>query len=134
MIPNSKENKLKNFLFSIFLVFIFFGFLETVLWLSGFQPTLPYKKFEIPAWMEELDPLVLARYQNFIVNQNFVNEDAYAYEPDLRYGYLLKPNLQITVSNYSSALFLNKLPPWTCLLYTSPSPRDQRGSRMAAAA
>ena len=75
MIPNSKENKLKNFLFSTFLVFIFFGFLEAILWLSGFQPTLPYKKFEIPAWMEELDPLVLARYQNFIVNQNFVNED-----------------------------------------------------------
>ena len=124
MIPNSKENKLKNFLFSTFLVFIFFGFLEAILWLSGFQPTLPYKKFEIPAWMEELDPLVLARYQNFIVNQNFVNEDAYAYEPDLRYGYLLKPNLQITVSNYSSALFLNKLPPWTI---TS----DSNGNRIA---
>ena len=25
-------------------------------------------------------------------------------------------------------------PPWTCLLYTSPSPRDQRGSRMPSSA
>ena len=24
--------------------------------------------------------------------------------------------------------------PWTCLLYTSPSPRDQRGSRMPSSA
>ena len=113
MTQNPTENKLKNFLFSIFLVFIFFGFLEAILRLSGFQPTLPYKKFDIPAWMVELDPLVLAKYKSFIVNQNFVNEDAYAYKPDLRYGYLLKPNLQLTESNYSSAVYLDKLPPWT---------------------
>ena len=27
-----------------------------------------------------------------------------------------------------------RLTPWACLLYTSPSPRDQRGSRMPASA
>ncbi len=113
MISNPTRNRLKHLLFSIFLISIFFGFLETVLWLSGFQPSLPYKKFKIPAWMEELDPLVLSRYKSFIVDQDFVNEDAYAYEPDLRYGYLLKPNLQLTVSNYSSAVFINKLSSWT---------------------
>ena len=28
----------------------------------------------------------------------------------------------------------SKLQPWICLLYTSPSPRDQRGSRMPSSA
>ena len=28
----------------------------------------------------------------------------------------------------------DKNDPWTCLLYTSPSPRDQRGSRMPSSA
>jgi lysophospholipase L1-like esterase len=105
--------KLLHFLFSAFIVLMFFGFLETVLYLSGFQPTIPFKKFAIPAWMEELDSLVLAKYQGFVVEQGFVNEDVYAYRPDRRYGYLLKPNLEITVSNYSSAAFIEKLPPWT---------------------
>jgi len=107
-----RETKLKNCLFSAFLVLIFFGSLETVLWLSGFQPTFPYKKFKIPAWMEEMDPLVLARYQSFIAAQDFVNKDVYAYKPDLRYGYILKPNLQLNVSNYSSPVFKDKLSSW----------------------
>ncbi len=63
--------------------------------------------------MEELDPLVLSSYQSFVEGQGFVNEDAYAYQPDLRYGYLLKPRLRLTVQNYSSALFVDDLPPWT---------------------
>ena len=124
MTPYPRENKLKHFLFSIFLIFILFGFFETVLRFSGFQPTLPYKNFNIPAWMEELDPLILARYQNFIKEQNFVNEDVYAYKPDLRYGYLLKPNLQLTVSNYSSAVFIDKLSPWTII-------SDSNGNRIS---
>ena len=108
-----REIKLKHFLFSTFLVLIFFGLLESVLRFSEFQPTLPYKKFKVPAWMEELDPLVLARYQSFIAAQDFVNKDVYAYKPDLRYGYLLKPNLQLNVSNYSSPVFKDKLSSWT---------------------
>jgi len=110
-----RETKLKHFLFSIFLVLMFFVSLETVLWFSGFQPTLPYKKFKIPAWMEELDPLTLSRYQSFIVSQDFVNKDVYAYKPDLRYGYILKPNLHLNVSNYSSLAFKDKLPSWTII-------------------
>ena len=31
-------------------------------------------------------------------------------------------------------LFAGIYPLWTCLLYTSPSPRDQRGSRMPSSA
>tara|TARA_B100000686_G_scaffold224342_1_gene231488 strand:- start:116 stop:1267 length:1152 start_codon:yes stop_codon:yes gene_type:complete len=102
----------RSFIFATIIVLIFFVFLETVLRFSGFQPTIRFKQFALPAWMEELDPLVLAKYQSFVVEQGFVNEDAYAYKPDLRYGYLLKPDLKITVSNYSSAIFLDKLPPW----------------------
>ena len=103
---------LRPFIFSTIIVLIFFGFLETVLRFSGFQPTIRFKKYDFPAWMEELDPLVLAKYQGFVVERGFVNEDAYAYKPDLRYGYLLKPNLDLTVSNYSSTVFVDKLPPW----------------------
>lgn len=103
---------LRSFIFATIIVLMFFGFLETVLRFSGFKPTIHFKKFVLPAWMEELDPLVLAKYQSFVVEQDFVNEDAYAYKPDLRYGYLLKPNLNLTVSNYSSGIFIDKLPPW----------------------
>jgi lysophospholipase L1-like esterase len=109
----SQDKILQPFLFSTFVVVIFFCLLEMVLHFSGFQPSISYKKFIFPAWMEELDPLVLAKYQSYVAEQGFVNEDVYAYRPDLRYGYLLKPNLQITVSNYSSAIFFDKLPPWT---------------------
>ena len=96
-----------------------------VLHFSGFQPSISYKKFAFPAWMEELDPLMLAKYQSYVVEQGFVNEDVYAYRPDMRYGYLLKPNLQITVSNYSSAIFFDKLPPWTIA-------SDTKGNRVSA--
>ncbi len=125
MTQRPQGKKLLHFLFTAFIVLMFFGFLETFLYLSGFQPTLPFKKFAIPAWMEELDSAVLAQYQGFIVKQGFVNEDAYAYRPDRRYGYLLKPNFEITVSNYSSADFIGKLPPWTLK-------SDSLGNRISA--
>jgi len=115
----------RSFIFTLSIVLIFFGFLETVLRFSGFQPTINFKQFALPAWMEELDPLVLAKYQSFVVEKGFVNEDAYAYKPDLRYGYLLKPNLKITVSNYSSAIFIDKLPPWKI-------ESDSKGNRISA--
>ena len=104
---------------------MFFCLLEMVLHFSGFQPSISYKKFVFPAWMEELDPLVLAKYQSYVAEQGFVNEDVYAYRPDLRYGYLLKPQLQLTVSNYSSAVFFDKLPPWTIA-------SDAKGYRISA--
>ena len=72
MTQRPQGKKLLHFLFSAFIVLMFFGFLETVLYLSGFQPTIPFKKFAIPAWMEELDSLVLAKYQGFVVEQGFV--------------------------------------------------------------
>ena len=113
MIQKKQDKTLQPFLFSTFVVVIIFCLLEMILHFSGFQPSISYKKFIFPAWMEELDPLVMARYQRYVAEQGFVSEDVYAYRPDLRYGYLLKPNLQLTVLNYSSALFFDKLPPWT---------------------
>ena len=113
MIQKKQDKTLQPFLFSTFVVVIIFCLLEIILHFSGFQPSISYKKFIFPAWMEELDPLVMARYQRYVAEQGFVSEDVYAYRPDLRYGYLLKPNLQLTVLNYSSALFFDKLPPWT---------------------
>lgn len=113
MIQKPQDNTLWFFLFSTFVVVMFFSLLEMALHFSGFQPSISYKKFVFPAWMEELDPLELEKYQKYVAKQGFVNEDVYAYYPDLRYGYLLKPNLQIKVTNYSSALFFEKLPPWT---------------------
>ena len=53
-----------------------------------------------------------------------------------------KPTVRMDISVLSS-LFLGGVQPslfasagrlWTCLLYTSPSPRDQRGSRMPSSA
>ena len=95
------------------MVFFFFGFIEFVLRVSGFEPAFRYKSYSIPSWMEEMDPVVLEKYQRFVAGQGFVNQDAYAYEPDLRYGYRLKPNYSTTVQNYSSALMVDKLPSWT---------------------
>lgn len=115
MASQQKSKPVQTFLFSVGVVFFFFGFIEAVLRLSGFEPVLHYKTYSIPAWMEEMDPVVLEKYQQFVAGQGFVNEDAYAYQPDLRYGYRLKPNLSITVQNYSSALMVDKLPPWTIL-------------------
>ena len=100
-------------MFSAGIVFFFFGFIEVVFRFSGFEPVFHYKAYSIPSWMEELDPVVLEKYQRYIAGQGFVNEDVYAYKPDLRYGYKLKPNISITVRNYSSAFVVDKLPPWT---------------------
>jgi len=125
VIQKSQDKTLRPFLFSTFVVVMFFCLLEMVLHFSGFQPSISYKKFVFPAWMEELDPLVLAKYQSYVAEQGFVNEDVYAYRPDLRYGYLLKPHLQLTVSNYSSAAFFDKLPPWTIA-------SDAKGNRISA--
>ena len=125
MIQKNQDKTLQPFLFSTFVVVIIFCLLEMILHFSGFQPFISYKKFIFPAWMEELDPLVMARYQRYVAEQGFVSEDVYAYRPDLRYGYLLKPNLQLTVLNYSSALFFDKLPPWTIA-------SDAKGYRVSA--
>ncbi|MBC8287267.1 MAG: SGNH/GDSL hydrolase family protein [Nitrospinae bacterium] len=113
MAPLERSKTIQSFCFSIVVVFFFFGFIELLLRLSGFEPVFRYKSYTIPSWMEEMDPVVLEKYQEFVAGQGFVSEDAYAYEPDLRYGYRLKPNFSTTVQNYSSALMVDKLPPWT---------------------
>ena len=42
--------------------------------------------------------------------------------------------LLLLVSCHEQGAALNYLRPYLCLLYTSPSPRDQRGSRMPSSA
>ena len=100
-------------MFSAGVVIFFFAFVEMVLRFSGFEPTFRYRTFSIPAWVEELDPARLEKYQRFIAGQGFVNADIYAYQPDMRYGYKLKPDISINVRNYSSAFVVDMLPPWT---------------------
>ena len=110
---------IRSFLFSVGAVFFFFGFIEAILRFTGYEPEFSYKSYAIPSWMEELDPAVLEKYQRFVAHQGFVNEDVYAYQPDLLYGYRLKPNISITVRNYSSAFVVDKLPPWTIVSDTA---------------
>jgi len=118
MAQRKRKKIIRSFLFSATTVIFFFGFVELVFRFSGFEPVFQYKAYAIPSWMEELDPVVLEKYQQFVAGQGFVNEDVYAYEADLRYGYKLKPNISITVRNYSSAYVVDKLPPWTVVSNT----------------
>ncbi len=115
MAPAESSKTIQSLCFSIVVVFFFFGFVELLLRLSGFEPVLRYKSYTIPSWMEEMDPVVLEKYQQFVDGQGFVNEDVYAYKPDFRYGYLLKPGFTTTVQNYSSAFMVDKLPSWTII-------------------
>ena len=110
---------IRSFLFSVGVIFFFFGFVEAILRFAGYEPVFNYKAYAIPSWMEELDSAVLEKYQRFVAQQGFVNEDVYAYQSDLRYGYRLKPNVSKTVRNYSSAFVVDKLPPWTIISDTS---------------
>ena len=125
MTQKPQDKTLRPFLYSTFVVVMFFCLLEMALHFSDFQPSISYKKFIFPAWVEELDPLLLAKYQSYVAEQGFVNEDVYAYRPDLRYGYLLKPYMQLIVLNYSTAIFFDKLPSWTIV-------SDAKGNRISA--
>ena len=100
---------IRSFLFSVGVIFFFFGFVEAILRFAGYEPVFNYKAYAIPSWMEELDSAVLEKYQRFVAQQGFVNEDVYAYQSDLRYGYRLKPNVSKTVRNYSSAFLPGQL-------------------------
>ena len=115
MAPVKNSKSLQSLCFSIAVVFFFFGIIEALLRFAGFEPELHFKSFTIPSWVEEMDPVVLKKYQQFVDGQGFVNEDIYAYKPDFRYGYLLKSGVTTTVQNYSSAFVVNKLPPWTII-------------------
>ena len=119
MASRERIKMVRSFLFSVCVIFFFFGFIEVALRFSGFEPVLHYKTYAIPSWMEELDPAVLEKYQRFVAEQGFVNEDVYAYQPDLRYGYKLKPDIAITVRNYSTAFVVDKLPPWKIISDTA---------------
>ena len=46
----------------------------------------------------------------------------------------LDPRVQVDLDAAKTAIMDPNQPLWACLLYTSPSPRDQRGSRMPSSA
>ena len=48
--------------------------------------------------------------------------------------HLQKEAVQELIKKYDKDFSNKKLNPYGCLLYTSPSPRDQRGSRMPSSA
>ena len=50
---------------------------------------------------------------------------------DIKLLKLLQHNAELTIQELSAEVHLSTTP---CLLYTSPSPRDQRGSRMPSSA
>ncbi|MFQ5450761.1 MAG: SGNH/GDSL hydrolase family protein [Nitrospinaceae bacterium] len=108
-----KKTPTKYFFFSLIVTILFFALLEGFLRLIGYQPKLRFHAFELPSWFTGLDPVVLESYKEHLLSQGFVNEDVYAYRPDPELGYLLKPNIRLTVRNYSSALLVDKMPPWT---------------------
>ena len=66
--------------------------------------------------------------KELIISPPFLTEKLDVAVPNYFFGKWLWD--QITISNQISALYEFK----TCLLYTSPSPRDQRGSRMPSSA
>ena len=49
-------------------------------------------------------------------------------------GSILGPALFLLFINYLPLALKNDIGIYACLLYTSPSPRDQRGSRMPSSA
>ena len=66
----------------------------------------------------------------------FMGEAGFTYAGQLG-PYLLLPGLTVTGYVYGALFFgtyLRRSQATTCLLYTSPSPRDQRGSRMPSSA
>ena len=75
MAPRKRIKIIRSFLFSAGIVFLFFGFIEVVFRFSGVEPVSHYKAYSIPSWMEELDPVVLEKYQRYVAEQGFVNED-----------------------------------------------------------
>ena len=65
-----------------------------------------------------------------VVGHSWKRFDAH---PDIeRVVLVVRPDNRASFEGLASRLGLTR--PYTCLLYTSPSPRDQRGSRMPSSA
>jgi hypothetical protein len=97
-------------------VIFFFVFVEMVLKLSGFELTFRCRIFSTPFWVKELNTAVLEKHQRFVAWQGFVHAGVYTYQPKLRYGYKLKPDISINVRNDSFAFCLRYFLPRLSIL------------------
>ena len=70
-------------------------------------------------------PFVWTFWGSFKVRADFFSRSDWWYAISA-FNTLIETGGQFTTNAYTQA--------WTCLLYTSPSPRDQRGSRMPSSA
>ena len=111
-LPPSRQ-KSRQLLFSLVAVFLFFPMLEAAFRISGYQPRIHFRSYELPYWLTQFDPVVLDQYTKYVQGQGFVNEDVYYYSPDNTLGYVLKPGIRKTVKNYSASILAEKMPEWT---------------------
>lgn len=108
-----KTSLIKNLVFSGITVLAFFVLVEGSLHWAGVQPKYTYRSFELPLWVRGIDPVNVENYKRLLARLGRVNDDinAYQFDPDLEW--MLKPAIRITVSNYSSAILIDKMPKWT---------------------
>ena len=69
--------------------------------------------------------IVLGRFQPFHMGHQYLVKSAFNHVEE-------GDKLVLAIGSKQAGWEPNN--PWTCLLYTSPSPRDQRGSRMPSSA
>ena len=112
-------------------------------WLAGDRSTLSAASFELTPFANELYFELYGnkhrgRMENFKVSEVIWKQDAsaliafeVAYDVNRRSGNGLGFALNTPAGSPNS---LGGNGAWSCLLYTSPSPRDQRGSRMPSSA
>lgn len=102
----------KNCLFIFVAVIGFFGVLESGLRLIEYEPKIAFQSYEIPSWIANLDTKQVEIFKKEVVSRRFVNEDVYAYRFDPVLGFMLKPNINMEVKNYSDPALIDKLPKW----------------------
>lgn len=110
--PSPFRRSIKNLAFSGIVVLLFFAVVEGSLRLAGLQPKFVYRSFDLPLWMQDVDPVILDDFKKQLSRRGGVSEDlhAYRFDPDLEW--ILKPEISVSVKNYSSAVFVDKMPKW----------------------
>ena len=95
---------------------------------GGFNVTdLPMEP-KPPSIAPDSGVVVLGRFQPFHLGHEYMLESASKWRNENN------PNAPLIIAIGSSNRPQNLRNPWTCLLYTSPSPRDKRQSRMPSSA
>ena len=111
--PSPQKNFARLFTFSLIIIPIFFILFEVTLRVAEYQPYIQLQNTQLPYWVAKMDPTFIADYKNRLRILGKVNQDLYAYRPDLQLGYLLKPNYKRVVNGYSPEISVDNLPPWT---------------------